>query len=206
VWEWLKNARSKNIHISDPMDQSEALAVAESLKNDQFKASTGWLDSFKKRHNIVRNGVCGESKDMDESEVSEYKSKLLELMSPYEPKNIYNADETGLFFRALSTRSLAVKGEKRTSGKMSKERLIVLLCGNMVGEMEKPVVIGKAAKPRCFKNLKINDLPVIGRNNKNAWMTAATMEEWLNMFNAKMKKENRNANLFFLAMLPATQR
>jgi hypothetical protein len=23
-------------------------------------------------------------------------------------------------------------------------------------------------------------------------MTAATMEEWLNMFNAKMKKENRN--------------
>jgi hypothetical protein len=27
-------------------------------------------------------------------------------------------------------------------------------------------------------------------------MTAATMEEWLNMFNAKMKKENRNAILF----------
>jgi hypothetical protein len=31
---------------------------------------------------------------------------------------------------------------------------------------------------------------VIWRNNKKAWMTAATMEEWLNMFNAKMKKEN----------------
>jgi hypothetical protein len=27
-------------------------------------------------------------------------------------------------------------------------------------------------------------------------MNAATMEEWLNMFNAKMKKENRNAILF----------
>jgi hypothetical protein len=27
-------------------------------------------------------------------------------------------------------------------------------------------------------------------------MTAATIEEWLNMFNTKMKKENRNANLF----------
>jgi hypothetical protein len=24
---------------------------------------------------------------------------------------------------------------------------------------------GKAAKPRCFKNLKINNLPVIWRNN-----------------------------------------
>jgi hypothetical protein len=27
-------------------------------------------------------------------------------------------------------------------------------------------------------------------------MTAGTMEEWLNMFNAKMKKENRNAFVF----------
>jgi hypothetical protein len=36
VWEWFKNARSNNIHISGPMVQSEALAVARSLANDQF--------------------------------------------------------------------------------------------------------------------------------------------------------------------------
>jgi hypothetical protein len=66
----------------------------------------------------------------------------------------------------------------------------------MVGETEKPLMIGKAAEPRCFKDLKINNLPVIWRNNKRAWMIAATMEEWLNMFNAKMKKENRNVILF----------
>jgi hypothetical protein len=70
VCEWFMNARSKNIHISGPMVQSEALTVAKSLGNDQFKASTGWLDSFKKRHNIMWNGVCGESKDVDESVVS----------------------------------------------------------------------------------------------------------------------------------------
>jgi hypothetical protein len=71
---------------------------------------------------------------------------------------------------------------------MSKERLTVLLCGNMVGEMEKPLVIGKAANPRCFKSLKINSLPVIWRNNKKAWMTAATMVEWLNIL-SKVKKK-----------------
>jgi hypothetical protein len=32
--------------------------------------------------------------------------------------------------------------------------------------MEKPLVIGKATKPRCFNNLKINNLPVFWRNNK----------------------------------------
>jgi hypothetical protein len=55
VWEWFTNARSENIHISGPMVQSEDLAVAKSLENDQFKVSTGWLDSFKQRHNIVWN-------------------------------------------------------------------------------------------------------------------------------------------------------
>jgi hypothetical protein len=72
------------------------------------------------------------------------------LISPYGPKTIYNANETGLFFQALPTKSPAVKREK-----CPKKDLTVLLCGNMVGEMEKPLVIGKAAKPRCFKNLKI---------------------------------------------------
>jgi hypothetical protein len=68
VWEWFMNTGSKIIHISGPIVQSEALAVA-TLRNDQIKASTGWLDSFK-RHNIVWNGVCGESKDVDGSVVS----------------------------------------------------------------------------------------------------------------------------------------
>jgi hypothetical protein len=63
------------------------------------------------------------------------------MISPYELKNIYNVDETRLIFRALPTQSLAVKGEKCTGCKMSKGRLTVLLCGNMVGEMEKPLVI-----------------------------------------------------------------
>jgi hypothetical protein len=62
-----------------------------------------------------------------------------------------------LFIRALPRESLVGKGEKCTGGKMSEGRLTMLLCGNMVGEMEKPLVIGKATKPRYFKNLKINN-------------------------------------------------
>jgi hypothetical protein len=67
--------------------------------------------------------------------------------------------------------------------------------------MEKPLVIGKAENPRRFKNLKINNLPVIWRNNNKVWMTAATMEERLNMFNAKMKMSS-----IFLTTLHVTQR
>jgi hypothetical protein len=42
-----------------------------------------------------------------------------------------------IVFRALPTKSLAVKGEKCDRGQNAQERFRVLLCGNMVGEMEK---------------------------------------------------------------------
>jgi hypothetical protein len=63
------------------------------------------------------------------------------------------------------------------------QRKKVLLCGTMVGEMVKTLVIEKTAKSRLFKNLKSNNLPMIWRNSKKAWMT----EERLNMFNAKIR-------------------
>jgi hypothetical protein len=108
------------------MVQNEALTVAKSLQNDQFKASTGWLDSFKKRHNIAWNGVCGKSKDVEESVVSEYNPKLLELISPYEPKNIYNVDETGFFFGHYQQNHLWLR-EKSVAGNVQRKTCSVIV-------------------------------------------------------------------------------
>ena len=36
----------------------------------------------------------------------------------------------------------------------------------MSGEMENPLMIGKTAKPRCFRNLDIRKLPVVWRSKK----------------------------------------
>jgi hypothetical protein len=67
--EWSTNARS------GPMVQHEALTVARYLGNDQFKASTEWLNSFKKRHNNLWNGVRG----LAVKQIEEMKSVLLKL-------------------------------------------------------------------------------------------------------------------------------
>jgi hypothetical protein len=77
----------------------------------------------------VWNGVCGEPKDVDESVVTEYKPKLLELISPHEPKNVYRTDETGSFFRALPTKSFAVKGEKCTRGQNVRRKTLCYCVG-----------------------------------------------------------------------------
>jgi hypothetical protein len=59
-----------------------------------------------------------------------------------------------------------LKGERCSGGKLCKESLTVFLCDFMTGEIEKPLVIGRVAKPRCFKNIDINKLPVDWKSNK----------------------------------------
>ncbi|CAF4932036.1 unnamed protein product, partial [Rotaria socialis] len=49
----------------------------------------------------------------------------------------------------------------------------------------------KAAKPRCFKNLSMKQLPVIWRWNRTTWMTASLFGEWLASINNSMIKQNR---------------
>ncbi|KAK9686060.1 Tc5 transposase DNA-binding domain [Popillia japonica] len=55
VLEWFVRDKSKGLPISGTMLQSQALNVAKKLGNATFKASSGWLDCFKSRRNIVWN-------------------------------------------------------------------------------------------------------------------------------------------------------
>ncbi|GFS72441.1 tigger transposable element-derived protein 6 [Trichonephila clavipes] len=53
-----------------------------------------------------------------------------------------------------------------------------------------PLVIGKSAKPRCFKG--INSFPTNYRSNKKAWMTTELFNEWLVLLNSDMKREKQH--------------
>jgi hypothetical protein len=55
------------------------------------------------------------------------KSVLVECQQGYS-EEIYNADETGVFYNMMHNSSFKFKGEKCVSGKMSKNRLTVLMC------------------------------------------------------------------------------
>ncbi len=61
------------------------------------------------------------------------------------------------------------KGETCSGGKMSKERIAVLLCCNVDGsEKNKIDVIGKSVKPRSYGN-RIKNVPINYYNNKKGY-------------------------------------
>lgn len=117
------------------------------------------------------------------------------LLRDYEPHNIFNADETGLFFKYLPDRTLTFKDEKYHSGKHSKERITILVCANMSGtEKRKMFVIGKSIKHRCFSGVK--SLPVDYAANKKAWTSAKLFANQLIELDKDMTKQKRQFILF----------
>ena len=114
---------------------------------------------------------------MDTSVVHDWQSKLLRLCVGYEPQNIFNMDEMGLFYRSLPDKSLAVCGTETHGGRHSKERVTVVLCCSMTGEVFKTLIIGKSRQSHCFQNVNVAALPVTWHYNKKAWMTSVLFTE-----------------------------
>ena len=113
----------------------------------------------------------GESAKVDLTVVESWISRLKTIVNEYAADDIFNADETGLFFKCLPNKTLHPVGEKCLNGERSKERLSLLFCCSMTGEKLQPLVIGKSAKPRCFNGLNAVNFGSYYRNNQNAWIT-----------------------------------
>ncbi|GFS82900.1 HTH CENPB-type domain-containing protein [Trichonephila clavipes] len=69
--------------------------------NPQFSASTGWLTGFIKRHSFHNLKIKGEVASADEEAARKYPEKLAKIIKDgeYCAHQVFNADETGLFWK-----------------------------------------------------------------------------------------------------------
>ena len=80
---------------------------------------------------------------------------LPKLLSKYDLKDIFNADEFGLFYQCLPNKTYHFKGQKCSGGKNRKVRFTGMAAGNASGKKLPMFAIGKSKTPRCFKHIKI---------------------------------------------------
>ena len=183
--------KARRIH-SDLLKESPGTSTTEETP---FKASRGWFEKFRHRsgiHSVMRQGEGASSdKEAAESFTKEFKQFVDDegLLS----QQIFNCDETGLFWKKMPRRTYITQEEKSLPGhKPMKDRLTLLLCANASGDCRiKPLLIYHSTNPRAFKkhNVEKAQLPVMWRANTKAWVTRPLFSEWLSEVFAPSVKE-----------------
>ena len=183
VYLWFRQKRMEGMPVSGPLLCEKAVALSRVLNGEtDFTASKGWSWRFCQRHGIRQLSLQGEKLSSDEKQAEEFVCTFREFVqtNKYSHNQIFNCDETGLNFRLLPDVTLASIFEKSADGrKKSKDRVTLNLCSNASGTVKLPVhLIGKAKRPRCFRQVDMKLLPVKYTNQSNAWMTANQFYEW----------------------------
>ena len=102
LFAWFTRLEQSQAVVTDKMIREKALVIATESNETKFKASHNWLVLFKKRDNIRQYVLQGEACSADKEYVDVCKNELPSILRGRAREDIYNGDETGLFYRALA--------------------------------------------------------------------------------------------------------
>ena len=142
LYKWYVLACSKNIFPGGPELIEKAKKIAQQLCKSNFKGSNVWLGKRKARYNIKRFSVCGESGDVQGCTVDSWKERLSEIVAGYKKEDVWNMDESVVFWRALPDKGFGEKGKGCKGGKKSKHRLTVAFLLMLLARRKKPWLSG----------------------------------------------------------------
>ncbi|CAG8473744.1 10626_t:CDS:2 [Diversispora eburnea] len=172
------------------------IEFAKLLNINDFKASEGWLTNFKRQAGLKEFVHYGEANSAPLEDLPKYRKKLQNLLKDWPLEDIFNCDETGLFWKMEPSKLLARNAivEK----KKNKQRVTVLLCANITGTAKiRPLVIHYFKTPQPLHKIKKEDLPVNYYWNNKAWMTTEVWNNFLINLNNQMSEKNRSILLLY---------
>lgn len=192
--QWFHDMENRKVILTDNLLREQAVKYAKEMGLDSFAASKGWLQNLKKRAQIKQYAFHGEAGSADSINAAISQSTCSVLFRNDSAEDIYNADETGLFWKSLPSRTLATR--MRPGEKLQKDRITLMLCCNAAGTHKLPMlVINKCQRPRSFgkwdpqTESALKGFPIMYRWNKRAWMNGTVFKDWLTSFNVEMRKK-----------------
>ena len=146
----------------------------------------------------MNKAICGSKESAaPHDELETWKETVLvPTLARYSPNDIYNGDETTLFYKSLPHRTYCFDGDKSAGSVKCKDRLTLLIITNMDGsDHRKLSVIGKSKTPRSLQKkykMQVKDMAVDWYASKNAWMTGEIHHQIMTKLNNEMRLSNRH--------------
>lgn len=159
LYDWfllLTRRGRKRIPFTVSLLQEKALQLASELGVTGFTPSRGFVQGWARRQNVANVVLHCAAGSVNVSEAEEQMTTIRDQLEDFDAENVFNMDETGIFYRCLPNMSYVPSEQRRaargTKAMKAKERVTLVLACNATGSRKVPVArIGKAARPLCFR-------------------------------------------------------
>ena len=212
---WVAQAMEDGIDLTGEVLRQKWTKFADLAgipEDDRLHLSDGWLARFKARHDLKNRKRHGEGASANRDAVEQDRQRIQRLitMLGYKPRDVFNMDETGLFYAYMPESSndfsanisyslppdRGLSNKKQSGVKGHKVRLTYAFTTNADGsEKLCPFIIGKAKSPRAFNKKTGSQLGFYYRNNAKAWMTTDLYQEFLHQWDCDLEKSGRKVLL-----------
>ncbi|KFD64458.1 hypothetical protein M514_23305 [Trichuris suis] len=129
---WVKDCMKKCIPLDGNIIREKARSLYKQFSTNEgaepqpetsrhikdFTASRGWFDRFRKRFNLGSVSLYGQAASADTAAAEKYPDTLMAIIQEKknEPEQVFNMDETGLFWKKLPSRTYLMKDEATPPG------------------------------------------------------------------------------------------
>ena len=110
---WVEKAIDNNITISGELLVQKAHNFATLLDVQDFKESNGWMADFKKHHNIECYLKHKETANTFLEDLDDMHKNIQNILKDYSPNDIFNVNETGLYWKMEPNRTLSTGPGKK---------------------------------------------------------------------------------------------
>lgn len=148
------------------------------------------MEKFARRHGLRSFKCHGESASADNEALQSALPDIIAKIASYPPSNVYNMDETGLFYRLAPSRSVS---QRQLAGiKKDKTRMTIALTANADGSHKLPPwFIGYYRMPRAFNKKTAVELGFQYSFNRKAWMSTVIFQDWTVRLDSEMERRDK---------------
>lgn len=237
--EFIERSNSVSMPLTDDILAMRAGEAAQLLghvsreRGEAVAMSPSWITRFKRRCGYSSVRLSGEIGSNNRQLAMQSLPVLRALLSEYAQCDIYNFDETALFWRCIPNVTVAKIGAEACHGwlaifssvgefrllinsfwaegtKQLMDRITVGVFSNSSGCHLNTIVIGKSKYPRCFRasDRGVRPTPVIRLighyySNKKAWMTQDIFNQVIIQFDTEMSRSGKTRVCVLLDNAPS---
>ena len=170
MFTWFSNMRSQKKLINGSLMLATFKKILTWMEKEVPTdiACVSWIQRWRNRRGINFKGAHGEN--IYCPDYSGWLKNIQPVIAQYAPENMFNADETALFYRMQSGKTFTLLGEQVKGGKCDKARVTILVGASSRGDKLPLLCIGKSKQP-CWPVVmgKRAQAPISYDSSKKGW-------------------------------------